>query len=56
MENALEKRLTDLYLSNADMIAEGLPASMNRPRSEALETFNLAGSPDRGSARGDRYH
>lgn len=56
MENALEKRLTDLYLSNADIIAEGLPASMNRPRSEALETFNLAGIPDRGSARGDRYH
>lgn len=56
MENALEKRLTDLYLSNADLIAEGLPAAMNRPRGEALETFNLTGIPPRGSAYGDRYH
>jgi len=56
MENALEKRLTDLYLSNADLIAEGLPAAMNRPRTEALETFNLTGIPPRGSGCGDRYH
>ena len=56
MENELEKRLTDLYLSNADMIAEGLPPEVNRPRTEALETFNLTGIPAKGSSGEDRYH
>lgn len=56
MENSLEKQLVDLYLANADMIAEGLPPLINRPRTEALEVFNLLGLPVRGSANGDRYH
>ena len=46
----------ELYLAGADIIGEGLPAPLNRPRAGALETFNLLGIPPRGSGYGDRYH
>ena len=56
MESSLEKQLVELYLAGADIIGEGLPAPLNRPRAGALETFNLLGIPPRGSGYGDRYH
>lgn len=56
METAIEKRLIDLYLSNVDIIDEGLPTSMTHPRSAALEIVNLSGLPVKGSGNGDRYH
>ena len=56
MNGALEKKWIDLYLANADIIAEGLPPVINRARAEALEVFNLSGFPDKGSGNGDRYH
>ena len=56
MNGALEKKWVDLYLANADIIAEGLPPVINRARAEALEIFNLSGFPAKGSANGDRYH
>ena len=49
MESSLEKQLVELYLAGADIIGEGLPAPLNRPRAGALETFNLLGIPPRGS-------
>ena len=55
MKEALEKRLEDLYLANADMIGEGMGSSVNRPRSEALEVLHTRGIPHRGTADGDRY-
>lgn len=56
MNGALEKKWIDLYLANADIIAEGLPPVINRARAEALEVFNLSGFPGKGSGNGDRYH
>ena len=56
MESSLEKQLVELYLAGADIIGEGLPVPLNRPRAGALETFNLLGIPPRGSGYGDRYH
>ena len=56
VNGALEKKWVDLYLANADIIAEGLPPVINRARAEALEIFNLSGFPAKGSANGDRYH
>ena len=56
MERSLEKKWVDLYLSNADMIGEGLPSPVNRARAGALEQFNLLGIPAKGSGNGDRYH
>lgn len=56
MKNSADKRLVDLYLSNTDMLEEGLPHAVNRRRSEAMESFNLLGLPPKGSGNGDRYH
>ena len=55
MDGSLEKRLGDLYWSNADIISESAPV-LNAPRADALVAFNLTGVPARGSAGGDRYH
>lgn len=44
--NGAEKKLTDLYVNNLDMIEEGLPVFVNRKRSEAIEVLNLTGLPD----------
>ena len=55
MDGSLEKRLGDLYWSNADIISESAPV-LNAPRADALVAFNLTGVPARGSAGGDRNH
>lgn len=49
MDGSLEKRLGDLYWSNADIISESAPV-LNAPRADALVAFNLTGVPARGSA------
>ena len=53
MNGALEKKWVDLYLANADIIAEGLPPVINRARAEALEIFYVSGFQDKVSAIGD---
>ena len=42
MDGSLEKRLGDLYWSNADIISESAPV-LNAPRADALVAFNLTG-------------
>lgn len=44
MDGSLEKRLGDLYWSNADIISESAPV-LNAPRADALVAFNLTGVP-----------
>jgi len=56
MSRRTEIELVDLYLTERDILEEGLPASINRHRSAAIEQFNLQGIPVKGSGNGDRYH
>lgn len=44
MDGSLEKRLGDLYWSNADIISESAPV-LNAPRADALVAFNLTEFP-----------
>ena len=52
MGDSIEKRLTDLYFGNEDIICEGFPGAVNRQRAAALEQFSVAGIPSR---RNERY-
>lgn len=52
MPRPLEEILSDLYLSNIDIIGEGIPAWVNALRSRALENFNLLSLP---SAKDENY-
>lgn len=52
MQRSLEEILSELYLSNIDMIGEGMPSWVNAMRSGALENFNLLSLP---SARNEDY-
>lgn len=56
MERSIETRWVDLYLSGLELMGEGCPGVLNRPRSAALESFNLLGIPPKGPAGTDRYH
>lgn len=47
MKRSIETRLSELYISNMDIVAEGLPDSVNSHRRELLETFNLLGLPNK---------
>ncbi|MCD7963197.1 MAG: Fe-S cluster assembly protein SufD [Rikenellaceae bacterium] len=48
---SIEKKLTDLYLYNRDLIDEDLPDYIIGSRREALESFNILGLPDRKSEK-----
>ena len=52
MKRSLEEILSELYLSNIDIIGEGMPAWANAQRSVALENLNLLSLPD---AHDERY-
>ncbi len=52
MNRSLEQELSELYISNVDMIGEGLPERVNAARRGFLESFNLSSLP---SAREERY-
>lgn len=52
MPRPLEEILSELYLSNIDIIGEGVPAWVNALRSRALENFNLLSLP---SAKEENY-
>ncbi len=52
MQRSLEEILSELYLSNIDIIGEGMPSWVNALRSGALENFNLLSLP---SARDEDY-
>ena len=51
MGDSIEKRLTDLYFGNEEIIREGFPDAINRERAEALEMFSVAGIPSRKNER-----
>ncbi len=48
MKRSAEKQFSELYLSNLDIIGEGLPASVNAARGGYLEALMLAGLPGTG--------
>lgn len=52
MDSSLEKRFSDAYIANLDIIGEGFPAQLNAARRGWLESFNLLSIP---SARDERY-
>lgn len=52
MKRSLEQRFSELYISNMDIIGEGLPESVNSDRRGFLETFNLLSLP---SAKSEKY-
>ncbi len=52
MSRSVTDRLVNVYLSNIDLIEEGLPVSVNSCRAAALETLNLGGLP---AYRSERY-
>ena len=56
MEPSIEKKLTELFLSNAELLAEGQSPLLTRPRRAALEALNLLRIPPKGPGNGDRYH
>ena len=56
MEPSIEKKLTELFLSNAELLDEGQSPLLTRPRRAALEALNLFGIPPKGPGNGDRYH
>lgn len=56
MEPSIEKKLTELFLSNAELLDEGQSPLLTRPRRAALEALNLLGIPPKGPGNGDRYH
>ena len=56
MEPSIEKKLTELFLSNAELLDEGQSPLLTRPRRAALEARNLLGIPPKGPGHGDRYH
>ena len=56
MEPLIEKKLTELFLSNAELLDEGQSPLLTRPRRAALEALNLLGIPPKGPGNGDRYH
>ena len=56
MERSIEKKLTELFLSNAELLDEGQSPLLTRPRRAALEALNLLGIPPKGPGNGDRYH
>ena len=56
MEPSIETKLTDLFLSNAELLDEGQSPLLTRPRRAALEALNLLGIPPKGPGNGDRYH
>ena len=53
MEPSIEKKLTELFLSNAELLDEGQSPLLTRPRRAALEALKLLGIPP---GNGDRYH
>ena len=56
MEPSIEKKLTELFLSNAELRDEGQSPLLTRPRRAALEALKLLGIPPKGPGNGDRYH
>ena len=56
MEPSIEKKLTELFLSNAELLDEGQSPLLTRPRRAALEALNLLGIPPKGPGNGDGYH
>ena len=56
MEPSIEKKLTELFLSNAELLDEGQSPLLTRPRRAALEALSLLGIPPKGPGNGDRYH
>ena len=56
MEPSIEKKLTELFLSNAELLDEGQSPLLTRPRRAALEALKLLGIPPKGPGNGDRYH
>ena len=54
MEPSIEKKLTELFLSNAELLDEGQSPLLTRPRRAALEALNLLGIPPKGPGNGDR--
>ena len=56
MDPSIEKKLTELFLSNAELLDEGQSPLLTRPRRAALEALNLLGIPPKGPGNGDRYH
>ena len=56
MEPSIEKKLTELFLSNAELLDEGQSPLLTRQRRAALEALNLLGIPPKGPGNGDRYH
>ena len=56
MEPSIEKKLTELFLSNAELLDEGQSPLLTRPRRAALEALNLLGIPPKGPGNGDQYH
>lgn len=52
----MTQKMIDLYLSNVELIDEGLPAGIAQVRGAALESLNLSGLPKKGTAQGDSYH
>lgn len=45
MGKGIEQNLSELYMSNLDIIGDGLPSWVNSMRREYLEAFNLLGMP-----------
>ena len=56
MDPSIEKKLTELFLANAELLDEGQSPLLTRPRRAALEALNLLGIPPKGPGNGDRYH
>ncbi len=52
MGQTIEQKLSDIYVSNLDIIGEGFPAAFIAPRSGYIENFMLLGLP---SGRDERY-
>ena len=52
MNRSLEQGLSELYISNIDIIGEGLPGRVNAARRGFLESFTLSSLP---SKRDERY-
>ncbi|MCD8186763.1 MAG: Fe-S cluster assembly protein SufD [Rikenellaceae bacterium] len=48
----IEQKLADLYFANLDLLEEGLPAAVNRHRSDAIQNFHLMGLP---SQKNEKY-
>lgn len=51
MKKTLEDNLSEVYISNMDIIGEGLPPAVNSARRGFLESFNLLSLPSRKDER-----